>query len=540
MNVIELLRRQVTTRPDAAAIIDTHRRRSRCTSFATLERASARTAALLLREGLRPGDTVLVFQPMSAELYVALLAILRLGSVAMFLDPSAGREHIERCCGLRPPRALIASAKAHLLRLASPALRRIPVKFAIGAPIPGAVALIQAARLAPHEEVFSCAQDTPALLTFTSGSTGQPKAAVRTHGFLLAQHRVLSETLGLRPGTVDVTTLPIFVLANLASGVTSLIPDADVRRPGAIDPAPLLAQILRYHPVSTVASPALLERLAQCCSQHHCLLPSFRKVFTGGAPVFPRLLDQLQRVAPEADIVAVYGSTEAEPIAHIARRELGADDIHAMLSGSGLLAGPPVKALDLRILPDRWGSPLGPYSEAEFAAQCLSPGVPGEIVVSGEHVLPGYLHGHGDHETKFSADATTWHRTGDAGYLDARGRLWLLGRCAARIEDSHGIIYPLAVEGAASQHGMVRRSACVSHRGRRVLAVEVDERVSRDDLATVKQRLAWARIDEIQVHRHLPVDKRHNAKIDYPALYELVGRAKNGADRGNGTSRGTS
>src|SRR5207244_2750528 len=134
-----------------------------------------------------------------------------------------------------PPRALIAGTKAHLLRLWSPALRRIPVKFVIGLPVPGAIRWSRLARTPPHAEIAACTPDTPALLTFTSGSTGAPRAAVRSHGFLLAQHRVLSDCLGLVPGDIDLTTLPIVLLANLASRVTSVLPDADLRRPGAID-----------------------------------------------------------------------------------------------------------------------------------------------------------------------------------------------------------------------------------------------------------------------------------------------------------------
>ena len=60
---------------------------------------------------------------------------------------------------------------------------------------------------------------------------------------------------------------------------------------------------------------------------------------------------------------------------------------------------------------------------------------PGEIVVSGAHVGAGYVGGVGDAETKFRVGEVIWHRTGDAGYLDAHGRLWLLGRCSARIAD---------------------------------------------------------------------------------------------------------
>src|SRR5262249_14785435 len=160
------LHQHVQSRPEAAAIIDTRRWRSRITSFRQLEDAAARAAGLLWQTGLRPGDAVLVFHPMSAELYAALLALFRLGTVAMFRAPSAGKEHSERCCGLRRPRALIAGTKAHLLRLRSPALRAIPTKFVIGFPVPGAVSWRRCNRATPHPEILARDPDTPALLTF--------------------------------------------------------------------------------------------------------------------------------------------------------------------------------------------------------------------------------------------------------------------------------------------------------------------------------------------------------------------------------------
>ena len=522
MNIAEVLSAHARAHPGDVAVLDVRRRRVRKTTFADLDRAGACGAALLWRHGLRPGDAVLVFQPMSMELYAALQAVFRLGLTAMFLDPSAGLDHLERCCALHAPRALLAADRAHLLRLRSPALRRIPLKFVIGWPVPGAVSWSRAAGLPPHPEVVPCAPETPALLTFTSGSTGQPKAAVRGHGLLLAQHRALAHSLRLTRGHVDLTTMPIVLLANLASGVASLIPDVDLRSPGAIAPAPVLAQIQEHRPVSSVASPAFFERLVQYCAPRGLHLPSFRKLFTGGAPVFPRLLDQMQGMAPEADVQAVYGSTEAEPIAHVARGHVSAEDLKAMLGGRGLLAGPPVPEVRVGILRDQWGKPVGPYTAAGFAGQCEPDGRPGEIVVSGEHVLTGYLHGQGDEETKFKVDGVIWHRTGDAGYWDERGRLWLLGRCSARIEDGRGRVYPFAVETAAYQDPAVRRAALVGRSGRRILALEYYERRANPDLASLRESLAWAGVDEVRVCPHLPVDKRHNAKIDYPALHKIL------------------
>jgi olefin beta-lactone synthetase len=525
MNIAEILRLHANARPEALALIDTHKGHPRATSFAVLERTAAWAAGMLWQHGLRPGDHVLVLLPMTLELYVALMALFRLNLVAMFLDPSAGRKHIAQCCELQPPKALIGTTKAHLLRLISPALRRIPIKFVVGLPVPCAVRWSRLTRAEPHDRVLSAGPDTPALLTFTSGSTGKPKAAVRTHGFLLAQHRALARSLHLQPGDVDLTTMPIVLLANLASGVTSLVPDADLRYPGSVNPAPVLAQVRTRQPVSSVASPAFFERLARHCAEHAVTLPSFRRLFTGGAPVFPRLLDQMQAMAPNAEVVAVYGSTEAEPIAHVSRQQVGQDDLRAMLGGGGLLAGVPVAEVGLRILRDRWGAPVGPYTAAEFAEECMPTGQAGEIVVAGDHVLKGYLHGHGDEETKIQVDGVVWHRTGDAGYLDAEGRLWLLGRCVARIKDDRGELYPFAAETAAYQDGAVKRAAMVAHEGRRVLALEYYDRRRAPDLGALQRLLAWTHADDVYALKQIPVDARHNAKVDYPRLLRLLDNA---------------
>ncbi|HVO84882.1 MAG TPA: AMP-binding protein [Syntrophobacteria bacterium] len=523
MNIMDLFMRQTGERGDAVALIESKGGEAQSLTFAEIERTSAQAADMLAQAGLRAGDGVLVFQPMSNELYIALLAIFRLGLVALFIDPWAGKNHLEACCRLRPPKALIATPKAHLLRLVSPALRRIPIKLSTGSWVPGAGRWGWWRDAGAGLDVASCDADTPALVTFTSGSTGEPKAAVRTHGFLLAQHRVLARELRLGGDDVSLSSLPIFVLCHLGAGVTSVIPDADLRRPGSMAPAPVVAQICRHQVTTIEASPAFLERIVGYSREYGISLGDVKKIFTGGAPVFPRLLDDLQDLTPGAEVIAVYGATEAEPMAQVARRAMGPEDLGAMVSGRGLLAGRPVQGLHLRIMPDRWGAPVHFSTAREFDAACLGPGRIGEIVVSGAHVLPGYLNGRGNWETKFTVEDVIWHRTGDAGYRDERGRLWLLGRCMARIVDGRGVLYPLSVEAAASANRAVRRAACVSSEGRRTLFVELAPHATRRDLNGLHARLSWAQVDEIEILRRIPVDRRHNAKIDYPALRRMVG-----------------
>jgi acyl-CoA synthetase (AMP-forming)/AMP-acid ligase II len=176
----------------------------------------------------------------------------------------------------------------------------------------------------------------------------------------------------------------------------------------------------------------------------------------------------------------------------------------------------------LLILPDRWGDALGPWTTEDMEALALPPGQPGEIVVSGDHVLPGYLDGAGDSESKIHVDGRVWHRTGDAGYLDDRGRLWLLGRCSARVNDSHGVLYPFAVEAAASGTPGLARAAFVMDRGRRVLVAEVAGE-AEGTKQRLLERLAWARVGAVVIVDRIPLDARHNAKVDYPALRRLLG-----------------
>lgn len=521
MNIAEVLHTRASERGDAPALIDMHRGRDRITTFAELERASARGARLLLESGLGSGDTVLILHPMSAELYIAVMALFRAGMTAMFLDPSAGREHIERCCALRPPAALIASPKAHLLRLVSPALRRIPRHLCFSRFMPGCIPWSRSGLLDPHLPVTPCEPDWPALITFTSGSTGLPKAAVRSHGFLLAQHRVLERAIRLTAGAVDLTTLPVFVLANLASGVTSLLPDADLRQPGAIKAAPILSQIERHHPGSVAASPALLERLCDACEASGRPVSGFRYVFTGGAPVFPDHLERFTASFAGAEVVAVYGSTEAEPIAHIARKEMTAADMADMSAGAGLLVGRPVDEILVRVLAPRWGTPLDVLDDREFSALCLPGGEVGEIVVSGGHVLKGYLNGVGDGETKFRVNGETWHRTGDSGYFDGAGRLWLLGRTSAIIRDDRGALHPFAVECAARRIPSVLRAALLGRNGRRILFVQPSAGAPVN-AAAVGEALGWARLDEVREIHEIPLDRRHSAKVDYGRLEKFV------------------
>jgi acyl-CoA synthetase (AMP-forming)/AMP-acid ligase II len=498
VNIAHLFEPHVRGRPSQSAIVEGNR----VITYQQLDEASARLAGLLASRGIEAGDRVLVLLGMSIDLYVALIALFRLGAPATFIDPSAGREHLARCCEIAAPKAVIGTRKTLLLRWIYPPLRRIKQTIRVS----------EARGAQPLRQIANLPAEAAALLTFTSGSTGQPKCAARDHRLLIAQHAALHRALDLQAGHTDLATLPIFALANLASGLTTIIADADLRRPGGIDPVPVLRQIERFRPHSCVASPSFFERLLAADRGE---MKHLSTAWTGGAPVFPDLLNRLARATGQG-AVALYGSTEAEPITHVSAHEL-MHEAESMYAGKGLLAGVPVNDVKLAILPNTLGQPIAPLSRAQFDAMQLPPGQAGEIVVTGDHVLRGYLGGAGDAGTKFRVDDTIWHRTGDAGYLDPAGRLWLLGRASAAIRDDHGEIYPLTVECAVRRLPGVHRSALLSHKGKRVLLIE-----GSADPDNVRASLAWAHLARVIRVAKIPVDKRHNAKIDYPAARALL------------------
>jgi len=433
------------------------------------------------------------------------------------------------CCKRSNTKAFVGLPKAHWLRLSSWALWQIPLCFSTGRGVPRAKSWSRLDQFRPQGAIFQPEENAEALITFTSGSTGQPKAAVRSHDFLIAQHEVLQKSIHLQEDQLDLTTLPIFVLSNLAAGVTSIVPDADISRPGFINAEPVINQIQKQKIERSAGSPAFYQQLVSYAESNAIELRSIKQVYLGGAPVFPSLLQNLQRIMPEADVVAVYGSTEAEPIAHISLRDISSTDLGDMNSGRGLLTGLADPSIDLAIVEfnsftntnKKLLNHVQEFTQSEFKKAQVSLLEAGEVVVSGRHVLHGYLQGEGDASTKFEVDGVRWHRTGDSGYLDSVNRLWLLGRCDARIEDNKGVLYPFAVECAAMQCEGVVRSALVSFEGQRLLLLQM-KGVAHAGISALHNLFEWAELDEVQIVKKIPVDQRHNAKVNYPELLDLL------------------
>ncbi|MBA4158226.1 MAG: AMP-binding protein [Gemmatimonadetes bacterium] len=506
--------------PGRLAIAEARGGRTQRINFAELAARVARTGEGLRRIGIGKGNRVLLFVPMSIDLYVALLGVLHAGGTAVFLDAWADRHRLDAAVAAARPSLFIGAPRAHLLRLLSGAVRGIPRHWVAGRRF---LTLSRFERT-PAAAAAGVAGDDAALVTFTTGSTGKPKAAARSHDFLWAQHEALAEHLELTAGDVDMPTLPVFVLNNLALGVPSVIPDFDPRRPAEFDPERVLRQVEAEGVTTTSGSPAFYDRLARHAEERARPLP-FRGLWTGGAPVFPPLAERLASgVAGEAHVV--YGSTEAEPIAGIAAGEL-VERTRKGRGHAGLCAGHPVPRIRLRVIRAHDG-PVK-LEAAGWEPWELPRAEVGEIVVTGPHVLGEYFDA--PEETrrhKIRDGDTVWHRTGDAGRLDEDGRLWLMGRVGARVRRSGEVWWSTPAEVLALTVPGVRHAAYLGlpddQVGQRaVLCVEADAAAA--DLDTqLRAALHPIPLDEVLRMKRIPRDPRHASKTDAEALRALLNR----------------
>lgn len=513
-NIVARLAARAALHPDRAAIVYYHGGQAERVSFGELAARVATVGASLRAHGVGKGDRVLIFVPMSAELYAVMLGVLHAGGTAVFVDAWADRKRLDAAVRLAAPKAFVGSWKAQLLRVMSPAIRGIAAHFVAGG---------RALRSARPDAAAVASAEDPALITFTTGSTGAPKAAVRTQGFLWAQHEALAAHLQLREDDVDMPTLPIFVLNNLALGVTSVIPDFDPRQPAEIDAARVWAQMVAEGVSSTTGSPAFYERLVEHAEKISEKIP-VRALFTGGAPVLPPLAKRLaERVAGEAHVI--YGSTEAEPISGIEMNALlAARDVDGR-GRRGICVGHPVPQTTVRIIRAEDGVLEVPADG--IGALEVAPGETGEIVVSGDHVLRGYLNDPAaERAAKLRDGERVWHRTGDGGRFDGEGRLWLMGRVRERVRRADAVWWGLPAETAALTHELVRHAAYlgVGEPGsqRAVLVVETERPLDEATRATIIVRVAPHPVDELRRVERIPRDPRHASKTDTEQLRAML------------------
>jgi acyl-CoA synthetase (AMP-forming)/AMP-acid ligase II len=249
---------------------------------------------------------------------------------------------------------------------------------------------------------------------------------------------------------------------------------------------------------------------------------SFRRIMVGGAPVSDHQLRTWIKAFPGALIVVGFGSSEAEPVAHILAQERLAVKSDVRPVASGFCVGRVVEACRSKVIRIEKG--VVEVAPGGWPGWEVKQGEIGELIIAGGHVVRDYYKNPKavkDNKVIDPDGETVWHRMGDTGYFDGSGRFWITGRVHSTITRSGEYIHPQLVEQAAfGGDARILRLAAAGVKDEKAGQVLVVVLETRDAsvVTEAKARLeaVGMRADHIFVTKQpLPVDPRHNSKIQY-------------------------
>jgi olefin beta-lactone synthetase len=494
-------------------------------TFRQLDRESDCFARGLETAGIRRGTrTILMVRP-SLELFALTYAMLKVGAVFVMVDPGMGVRRMLTCLRESRAQAMIGVSAAHALRTLAPGyFKGVKTAVTIGRRWFWRGLTIKDIRALPWEpyRVAETAKNDMAAILFTTGSTGAAKGAVYTHGIFDAQVRLIKSQYDISPDEIDLPTFPLFSLFDPALGMTAVIPEMDPTRPARVDPVKVIEAVLNQGVTNMFASPALLNTVGRYGKANGIRLPSLKRVISAGAPAAPANIAQFSTMLEEdAEIHTGYGATEAMPVSSFGSREILSETAALSQQGFGMCVGRPIRDVALRII--RIGdAPIAEWSDDLQVAD----GEIGEIVVSGDIVTHRYFQRpREDALSKIREGERIWHRMGDLGWQDSKGRLWFCGRKGHRVVTPHGTLFTIPCEAIFNNHPAVFRSALVGigqpPRQRPVICIELEPEHEKYDRETLTRELLemggkhvlTERIDTVLFHRAFPVDIRHNSKI---------------------------
>ena len=494
-------------------------------TYRQMDEDSSRLAHGLAELGLGRGSRAVMMMKASIDYFSLVFALFKLGAVPVHIDSGMDLENAAACVAEAEPDAFFGdeeSFSASVLLGWGKVSVRLRVRVGGSSGAVSGISLDEIRASVPEGTAFETAvmsPEEPAMIVYTSGSTGVAKGAVAPHSY------ISGIILGLRRGYESVSNqghmspFPPFLMFNFGIGLKSVVPDMNTSQAAMVDPDRIIRQVEDLGLQYMFATPAFMERLERRATAANITLTSLRRVLWAGSAVHPSELARFKRLTPNAEIVCVYSSTEATPIAMIESGEILATAKRTE-TGGGICLGRPIPGMDVRIIAIS-DEPI-PHWRDDLE---VGRGETGEICVRGVTVSPSYLNR--PDATRLAKipdlqDGTFFHRMGDLGYVDEEGRLWFGGRKDHRVETRRGLLLSSACEGVFDAHPSVRRSGLVGvQRGGEtiaVLCVQLETGIEPEALQTellefAQRHSSTQAIETILFHPSLPVDTRHNSKI---------------------------
>jgi long-chain acyl-CoA synthetase len=440
MNLTQGLHRSAQLKSNKVATIFGDRRRN----WSEVKDRVARFAAGLAELGLKPGDRVAPIALNSDRYIEAYFAVWWAGGVIV---PGNTRWALaEHVYALRDSGAEILLVDKSFAGLTGPIGEACPIRatvFLDDGPAPAGTVDVERLIATSAPMADACGQDDAlAALFYTGGTTGRSKGVMLSHRSLISSFLCSATTMASRDDAIFLHSPPMFHLADATMIIGTTMIGATHAVVPFFSPENVAKAIESERVTEVVLVPTMFGMLREYAASHAVDFSSVRKVVYGASPISETLLRQAMEIFPNAEFRQAYGQTELSPFATILTPEFH----KASPSGKSYLrsAGRAIVGVDVKIVDDAMHErPLGEV---------------GEIVVRSPGAMLGYWN---LPELTRQTLVDGWVRTGDAGYMDEEGFVYLVDRLKDMIVSGGENVFSAEVENALAAHEHVVESAVI-------------------------------------------------------------------------------
>ncbi|MCD4781369.1 MAG: AMP-binding protein [Candidatus Omnitrophica bacterium] len=473
-------------------------------SFSELNQKTRQLSRALQSLGVKKGVKVGIYLPNCPQYVYSYLSTFMLGAVGVPLDYMLKQEELLSCLSHSETKILIAMPKKDVdfsaLKEQIPSLEKVII---YGEILEGFLHLSSIMEQASRDPIECDVGDSdPALIMYTSGTTGKPKGILLNYKHLEGSPQAMKHFVDLTDKDTKLCPLPlshiggfIYIQNCIYFGITLVLM-------GRFNPFTFLENVQKYHVTCFHIVPPMYNAILTLKQIDRFDLSSLRWMVVFGAPSSPEILKRFHRHCPNAQLLNGWGMTETCPPNTVT--PLGSDNIASV--------GKPAMNCDIKILDD--------------TGQELPVGEIGEIVISGWIVMDSYYR---DPEATAAMKGENGLHTGDLGRFDENGFLYIVGRKKEMIKVGGQIVYAPEVEAAFYKHEGVTEVAVIgipdAMKGEAVKAFVVlkdGKNTSSDDLRFfIREQLANFKVpSQIEIKTDLP--KNRTGKIDKIILKESM------------------
>ncbi|MFG5776481.1 long-chain-fatty-acid--CoA ligase [Comamonas sp. J-3] len=439
MYLTQSLHRVVQQSPAAVAC----RFADRTSTYSQLKERVARLAAALIGLGVKPGDRVAMLALNSDRYLEYYLATWWAGAVVNPVNVRWSAKEVAFSLQDCDTQVLLVddgfTALVPELRKLVPELREVILlsdSDSVPKDVAGAHCFEKLIAESHPVEDLRVGGDTLAAIFYTGGTTGQPKGVMLSHANLWVSGLARMAQVYSSAGSTAIHVAPLYHLASAGRLITQLIHGGESVILPSFQPAALIAGIERHRVQEITLVPSMIQMLLNDPAFDAARLASLRRISYGASPISEVTLDRAQELLPSVEFCQSYGQTEAAPIITINPPENHVGEGRRL--GRMRAAGRACYAVEVRI-----EDPEG---------REVQRGVVGEICARGPNVMLGYWN---RPEETAQALRGGWLHTGDGGYMDEAGYVFIVDRLKDMIVTGGENVYSAEVENAVRQHSAV-------------------------------------------------------------------------------------